>query len=656
MFAVSRARMSPIVMFARNSSYKARLTLLLSKISAAATACAVVVGCGQAQKPLSLVDSDSLSVTMPLSADSLGIYDLADDEQEDNGALLVAQPPRVPRELIPTPPGAPDPAVVRPPAPKPTTPKAAPPKAPVRPIKGELVPTPAGEPDPAIVESGTKTTVVEMTAAKDTPKSVPSPDKVSPAAIESIDEGLKGEAAAGPESWESWPVPQTVLFVTGNQHGYIEPCGCTGLENQKGGMARRFTLMKQLSDRGWPLVPIDAGNQVRRTGRQSEVKFQTAAAGLAEMNYQAVGFGPDDLRLGVGELIAVAASDDPQKGRFVSANVVLIDPSLMAQSKVIESGGRKIGVTSVLDPASIEGPQSDEIQVGDVNESVSLALTALKNAGSDFNVLMFYGEESAAAKAVQATKGFDLVVVAGGYGEPTYQAEPIEGVNAKMIVTGNKGMYTGLVGLYDEAPFKYARVALTHEFSDAPEMRRLMATYQDQLRSLGLDGLGLKPVAHPSGDKYVGTKACGECHKTAYEIWENSAHALATEHIVHPGERGDVSRHFDPECISCHVTGWNPQNYYPYDSGYLSLEVSDHLTGNGCENCHGPGARHAAAERENSGVDEAQRDLLRLAMQLPLESAKERCMECHDLDNSPDFHKDGAFDDYWAEVEHYGVD
>jgi len=31
-------------------------------------------------------------------------------------------------------------------------------------------------------------------------------------------------------------------------------------------------------------------------------------------------------------------------------------------------------------------------------------------------------------------------------------------------------------------------------------------------------------------------------------------------------------------------------------------------------------------------------------------------LECHDIDNSPDFHKEGAFDDYWAEVEHHGLD
>ncbi|HBJ37273.1 MAG TPA: cytochrome C554 [Planctomycetaceae bacterium] len=472
-----------------------------------------------------------------------------------------------------------------------------------------------------------------------------------------IGKSATDEQTDGPEDHLKWPSPQVAIVLTGNQYGYIEPCGCTGLENQKGGLARRMTFMRQLSDRGWEVLPIDAGNQVRRFGRQAEIKFQTTAGGLEEMGYRAVGFGPDDLRLGVGELVAaVAASDDPQNGLFVSSNVTLIDPSLTAQFKVIDQGGRKVGVTSALDPASLKAEAGGEIEVGSVVEGIKASLAAINNAGADFRILLFYGEEAAAAEAVRSVEGFDLVVVAGGFGEPLYRPQTIDGTETKMIVTGNKGMYAGVVALYDDQPYRYARVAMTHDFEDAPEMRRLMATYQNQLEAIGLPGLGLKPIEHPSGDRFVGTKVCGECHTTALAIWENTPHSHATDSIVKPGERGDVARHFDPECISCHVTGWNAQNYFPYESGYLSLAESSHLMGNGCENCHGPGAKHSAAEREGSGVSADQRDLLRMAMRLPLEKAKDTCLQCHDLDNSPDFHKDGAFEDYWAEVEHYGLD
>ena len=243
---------------------------------------ASLLGCDSHSNAIRHVDSDDLTVAMPLDAGSGDVF-------------LVAQPPRIPREIIPAPTGE---KIVK-----------------KRPIKGEIVPAPPGEPETVSVMKVEKSPIGEPAKVDSTPASV---SGVGP-------DGAP--AATGPELWQSWPTPQTVLFVTGNQHGYIEPCGCTGLENQKGGLARRFTLMKQLTEFGWPLVPMDAGNQVRRTGRQSEIKFHTAAAGLAEMKYEAIGFGPDDLRLGVGELIAVAAVDNPADGRFQSANVVLIDPS-----------------------------------------------------------------------------------------------------------------------------------------------------------------------------------------------------------------------------------------------------------------------------------------------------------------------------------------
>ena len=47
-------------------------------------------------------------------------------------------------------------------------------------------------------------------------------------------------------------------------------------------------------------------------------------------------------------------------------------------------------------------------------------------------------------------------------------------------------------------------------------------------------------------------------------MFEKTPHYHATDTLV----KLDPPRHFDPECLSCHVTGWNPQEYFPYKSGY----------------------------------------------------------------------------------------
>jgi hypothetical protein len=224
-----------------------------------------------------------------------------------------------------------------------------------------------------------------------------------------------------------------------------------------------------------------------------------------------------------------------------------------------------------------------------------------------------------------------------------------------MAQVGTKGMYVGVIGIFDdrEMPLRYQRVPLDSSYADAPEMLKLLADYQEQLRREGLAGAGATEQPHPSGRKFVGTAKCGECHTKALAVWEKSPHSHATDSLVRPTTgRGDIPRHYDPECLSCHVTGWEPQKFFPFTSGYLSLEKTPHLTHNGCENCHGPGSAHVAAEEGGEADDVLAR--LREQMRLPLagDKAKHRCLECHDLDNDPHF----KFEEYWPQIEHVGKD
>ena len=181
--------------------------------------------------------------------------------------------------------------------------------------------------------------------------------------------------------------------------------------------------------------------------------------------------------------------------------------------------------------------------------------------------------------------------------------------------------------------------------------------YQQQLKELGLEQLGLRPLRHPSGRKFVGSETCADCHTSAFEVFEDSKHAHALDSLVSPpNKRSEVPRHHDPECISCHVVGWNPQEFFPYVSGYLDFQKSESLHHVGCENCHGPGSEHVAFESGDREASDEVLDKHRKLMRLTLEAAQNKCLECHDLDNSPDFHVDGAFEEYWEQIEHHGKD
>src|SRR5258705_13727249 len=104
--------------------------------------------------------------------------------------------------------------------------------------------------------------------------------------------------AVNGEIFVDWPKPDVALVFSGEQNGYLEPCGCAGLENQKGGLKRRFTFLKQLREKGWNLVAMDLGGQEIRTGVQALRKVDFTYSALIKMGYAAVGFGPGELRLG----------------------------------------------------------------------------------------------------------------------------------------------------------------------------------------------------------------------------------------------------------------------------------------------------------------------------------------------------------------------
>jgi len=469
---------------------------------------------------------------------------------------------------------------------------------------------------------------------------------------DSADEDSEDEAPKRTPLFEGWAKPKIAFVFTGSQHGYIEPCGCTGLANQRGGLARRDTFLRQLTaERGWAVVPLDVGDQVRRFGRQAEIKFQFTLEGLKTMGYQAIAFGPDDLHLSIDELAAITAQIGNQQTPFVAANVAVFDRDLTPRFKVIEAGGMRIGVTSILGDNYRE-KLVDEVLSEPAAEGLKKTWKLLAAENCDYHILLAHASSEDSIQLARTVPHFDLVVTSGGSQIPSM--EPIPSTKSQLVEIGEKAMFASVVGLFDDPlnPVDFEYVPLDSRFADSQDMLDLMKEYQRQLEQLGLDGLGVRPLKHPSGRKFVGSEKCGECHRKAFEIWEQTPHHEATASLVNPPERSEIPRHFDPECLSCHVTGWNPQRYVPYDSGYLSLKSTPLMTGNGCENCHGPGSAHVAAEE--SGADDGELKRLRDAMKLSraVENEKDTCMECHDHDNSPEFN----FDKYWDQIKHVGKD
>ncbi len=143
--------------------------------------------------------------------------------------------------------------------------------------------------------------------------------------------------------------------------------------------------------------------------------------------------------------------------------------------------------------------------------------------------------------------------------------------------------------------------------------------------------------------EYVGSTACGECHRGRdfgfqFSRWRLSPHAkayavLATEKAKKiardSGVAGDPQR--SEACLRCHTTAFNEP------AGGLR-ESYTLLEGVGCEACHGPGSTHADDMALDAPVAA---DALR-----PVQ--RDTCLRCHENAHGKPFN----LDDAWPAVSH----
>ena len=442
--------------------------------------------------------------------------------------------------------------------------------------------------------------------------------------------------------------------------------------HQLGGMARRGDLARMLSvERKWPLSGFDVGGLLKRHRRQDAIKFLMMIDALKHLKYAAVATGLEELKLGADFLLQQMPADPEERTKAVGllgANVVLFDqPDLgwpMA-SRIVQVGDIKVGVTAVVG-ASLRDQiapvgASNNISIQDPATVLPAIIEKLQAEKPAFLVLLSHGNDAEAKQLAEKFPDFQIILAAGGYEEP--DGKPVVVGKTWILHAGHKGKRVGVLGYYPDnsaEPFKFELVELDDErFQNDEYMRTLMRNYQQQIQDEGLATSDELLLRHPSGQTFVGAKKCGECHTKAYDHWKETKHAegLASLQTGHPGQEKDwIVRIHDPECLSCHVTGWEPQQMLRYESGYFNEEKTPHLIGQQCENCHGPGSRHVSLEESlaEGATDLAMADVTaaRNGVKRTLEQARrDMCIQCHDSDNSPKFKPD-AFLEYWEQVAH----
>ncbi len=451
-----------------------------------------------------------------------------------------------------------------------------------------------------------------------------------------------GKAKPGSSSDEP---PSVILAITGQQVGYLEPCGCT--MGQTGGLGRRQDLLNKLSADGTPVIPIDLGSLIEdpATSRggpdQVRIKFGIALKALQSMGYRALALSADDLKLGVGEYFGqlVNQSEGPT---VLAANVEPVEglETIIRPVLRIEAGPLKIGITSVLAPEDYERLKDQEKvvffeAVTDPAEALPAILADLQ-ADTDLQVLLVQGPSELATRWAEEIPGFEIVVSTTDFDDPPAQAVELHDGATKLISVGRKGKYVGLVDLSSDGQVSYRRRRLDTRFENVEPMKSLIDDeYTRELASFGVLENFLR-IPHPSGASFVGVESCKSCHPKTVEKWETTKHARAYPALI-DGPRGN--RTADAECISCHTTGFG------FESGFVNAEQTSFLKNQQCENCHGPASKHVS---DPTNVEYRQE----IAIKADYADKSGLCVRCHDADNDPEY----SFAERWPMVIHSGLD
>lgn len=451
-----------------------------------------------------------------------------------------------------------------------------------------------------------------------------------------------------------WPKPDGAILISGEQIGFLEPCGCSA--GQRGGLARRLDLIQKLEGQGWDLVKIDLGSLINDPNTlggplETRIRYTHALRALEVMGYDAFALSPVDLKLGVDEALTQYMNYLGERPKAVSANVRPIPgfdenvpPVVRAQA-----GPVSVGITAVIDPGAydeLRDPAKDDVlSFTDPNLVLPEILADLER-DTHMQVLMVQGPPEAAERLARRFPGFDLVVSTSPFVDPPRDAQVIEHADGQthLVSVGKKGQWVGVVGLYQnpDEKFRYQRVELNQRYDVElePIYSLLNDDFQAELKAA--DVLSNYPrrsfvsAGTPTEARFVGAENCRACHQATYDHWSETGHAHAYESLV-SGPRGN--HQFDAHCINCHTVG------FEYTGGFVNAELTPQFKNVQCENCHGPGSLHAASPTDPQ--------LLKtVAVELEEFRRNNRCVACHSEDDSPNF----DFDKYWVGINHNGLD
>jgi len=397
----------------------------------------------------------------------------------------------------------------------------------------------------------------------------------------------------------------------------------------RGGLARRATFFNEIWDEGIVPLTLDAGDLFGPRTKNDMMQTEFLCAQTATFGYDAIGLGERDLNYGHEFLQRMIAEHGLP---FTNANVrdAATGELILPEFLIVERAGIRFGIVSVMDPSQriISMSARDiEYDVADPVATLREVLPRLREQ-CDTVVLLSHLSDRPTEALLREVPGIDLVVV--GHTFRSYNRERIV-EDAVVLAAVHEGRVVGRADLYvdpQDGRVMSVQVGVTSLDATVPDDPTMLSAVNEYLESVE-ERREAQRAAYPRNkgsrdEMFLGANNCKSCHTDIYQQWRDTEHARAYTTLR------ARSMQFEPECLSCHTTGY--QHHHGFDE-----QANTSLTGVQCEACHGYGTAHA---RDGA----------------MLEMARESCTGCHDNARRPCYDEtedtDFEYAKYWEKIAH----
>jgi len=394
------------------------------------------------------------------------------------------------------------------------------------------------------------------------------------------------------------------VFLTGYELGALKPCGCSG--GQLGGLDRRSAVFESVP-RERRLV-IDTGGFVESSGPQEQIKFSVIFQAFRLLGYDIVNLREEDLKLAreMGML------------EVLSSGLHLITAETVPEANMPAGFTKEYSLGEESLALTVASLDTEQQPLEKVNE-----LFALDSGEQSVNLLILDKCDQQTIDFIKQVNVVDCLLIPPEADRPILSESSDDGL--LVISSGRLGKYVGKLqinpGRQGRERFGFTAVPVTEDMPPKEPLVQLYKAYQQFVKEANL--LQRHPRYALSGSlEYTGSQKCKSCHGYEYSEWCKKAHADAYATLENVGSQ------YDPECVVCHVVGFD------YESGFISPEKTSHLKDVGCENCHGPGSKHV----NNWGGEE-------------LGDPKMTCLDCHTPEHSGEYA--GHEQEYFGKIVHW---